>query len=178
MTVCTAGRYYPFHLILLTIPVLVSSLSLFENNGNGAAIALSSPDFKDAKSAFPQSPLSLFAQDGDGSTNVPIQMCDSSQHHKHAELATVYLNPPCEKAYQAYCGVRRNQNYSLAIHFLTKVPTKSFSVQVTTIDPTFGWETPLWPVRFKHSLLYFICIFWFDYTTIHFSRVLIILEAV
>lgn len=147
MTVWTAGRYYPFHLILLTIPALVSSLSLFENNGN--RVAMKTPDFKDAKSVFQQSSLSLFAQNGDGSTNVPIQLCDSSQQRNYAELATVYLNPPCEKAYEGYCGVRRNQNYSLAVQFLTKVPTKSLSVKVTTIDPTFGWETLLWPVRFK-----------------------------
>lgn len=174
MTVWTAGRYYPFHLILLTIPILVSSLSLFENNGNRAA--MSTPDFKDAKSLFSQSSLSLFAQDGDGSTNVPIQICDSSQQSKYAEFAAAYLDPPCEKAYQGYCGVRRNQNYSLAVQFLTKIPTKSLSVQVTTIDPTFGLETPLWPVRFKYS--FYTLFVYFRLVTHLLISPIIIVEAV
>lgn len=97
--------------------------------------------------AFP-----VFKQNG-GASNVPIRTCDSSSQLKYADLTTVHLSPHCDRRAQGFCGLHRNQNYTLMVKFSPKVSTKRLSVQVTTIDPTFGWETPLWPVSCRYLCL-------------------------
>jgi len=129
----TRWEGYPFYSILITISVF--ALSYTANMDRQLAT--------DNKSAFPSSFVTPFGEDG--SINVPISMCDSAEQKRYADLTTVYLDPPCEKTFDGFCGIRRNQNYTLIAKFLSKVQTKTLSVRVTTIDAWNGWETPVWP---------------------------------
>lgn len=152
---CVTGGFYPPYLILITISVLAASHSVGNHEYRRDVIKASLKDNKSYPYSFSDA---LFDQDVEGTINVPIQTCDSSQQRKYADLTTVHVNPPCEESYQGFCGIRRNQNYTLIIKFLPKVSTKGLTVRVTSIDPSFGWETPIWPVRESSYLvaIYFL----------------------
>ncbi|ODM90075.1 hypothetical protein Ocin01_16606 [Orchesella cincta] len=128
----TLSRGYPFYSILITISVFAPSSPA--NTDRQVAT--------DNKSAFPSPFVTPFE---DGSINVPISMCDSVEQKRYADLTTAYLDPPCEQTFDGFCGIRRNQNYTLIAKFLSKVQTKALSVRVTTIDAWSGFETQFWP---------------------------------
>jgi len=75
--------------------------------------------------------------------NVPVEPCDFLGNQ--ANVTTIFLDPPCEPASQGYCGMRRNQNYTLITKWTPKGMAKAMTVKVTSKDPLYGWETLIWP---------------------------------
>lgn len=123
---------YPLISMLLTI--LTISLSFPHFSGSSPTFTLFDSNSNDNETNLGIDELE---------TNVPLEPCD---HMEQADLTTVYINPTCEKASQGYCGIRKNQNYTLMTRFIPKVDAKRMFVRVTTRDPLYGWETLIWPV--------------------------------